>query len=505
MTTDSTTLRLPTFFSDGMVLQGGVPLPIWGWGVPGEELTVRLAHQSQLATADASGHWAVRFDPLPTTPPGALALTLEITGAERLTIRDVLIGEVWLCSGQSNMEWTLAGVRNAREEIAAANEPRIRQFLVPRSGAPTPQDAASLPPTQWTPATPETASGFTAVGYYFAREISRSRGGVPVGLLNATWGGTAIQSWMSVEALRALPNRYEILLRAKAKELADWPARRRQIEADTLLWEQRAAKARAAGQLEPPNRPWNPGSPDLPEWTPTNLYNGMIAPLVPYVMRGALWYQGESNAKDGAVGAAAYTGLLTDLIRSWRAVWNQGDFPFYFAQLPNWNAAVDDHTGVSWAHFRDGQKAVLATPNTGMAVTIDVGESEDIHPPDKRPVGERLARIALRRTYGKSVADRGPSYRAMLLDQGGRVRLSFDDAVDGFIVQDSAPRHFELAGEDRNFYPADAMIDGNEIVLSCPQVPEPTAVRYAWSNDPVGCNLYNREGLPAMPFRTDNW
>ena len=352
---------------------------------------------------------------------------------------------------------------------------------------------------------PETVSGFTAVGYYFAREISRALDGVPVGLLNATWGGTAIQSWMSVEALRAAPGRHETLLQTKAQELADWPARLRQIEGDTQVWEQRASEARAAGQPEPPNKPWNPGPPDLPEWTPANLYNGMIAPLVPYAMRGVLWYQGESNAKNGAAGASEYTGLLSDLVRSWRAVWGQGDYPFYFAQLPNWNAAVDDNTGVSWAHFRDGQKAVLATPNTGMAVTIDVGESEDIHPPDKRPVGERLARIALKRTYGQPVVDRGPSYRAMRLEHAGLVRLFFDGAEGGLIAQDGAPRHFELAGEDRKFHRADALIQGSEIVLSCTQVARPVAARYAWSNDPAGCNLYNQEGLPATPFRTDNW
>ena len=498
-------VRLPTFFSDHMVLQRDVPLPVWGWAAPGEGVALRLGAESRTATADDQGRWSVRFDPRPATAPGAAPLTLEVEGRNRLAFTDVLVGEVWLCSGQSNMEFTFSEVLAPAREAAGTPDPRIRQFLVPRMGAPAPRDASFFGPASWVPAAPQTVGSFTAVGYYFAREISRALGGMPVGLLNSSWGGTAIQSWMSRESLEAVPGRYEALLKTKAKELADWPARLRTIEAATHEWEQRAAAAREAGQPEPPFKPWNPGPPDLPQWTPDNLYNGMIHPLEPYALRGVLWYQGETNAVNAAAGAQEYAGLLSEMIRHWRAAWNEGGLPFYFVQLPNWRA-MDDHSGVGWAYFRDGQRSVLAVPHTGMAVTIDVGESENIHPRNKRAVGERLARIALRQTYGQPIVDQGPAYRAMRPEGPHGVRLEFDHADGGLTSKDGPPRGFELAGEDRKFYPAEAAIDGSgEVVVTCPQVEKPAAVRYAWSDDPAGCNLYNGEHLPAVPFRTDDW
>ena len=497
-------VRLPVFFSDHMVLQRDVPVPIWGWAAPGESVALRLDGQSRTTTADDRGQWSVRFDPLPATASGAAPLTLEIDGRSRLVLEDVLVGEVWLCSGQSNMEFTVSEALDSAREIAAAREPRVRQFLVPRAGAPEPRDASFLGPASWVPATPRSVGNFTAVGYFFAREVSRALGGMPVGLINSSWGGTAIQSWMSRESLEAVPGRYEALLKAKEGELAAWPARLRAFEAATHEWEQRAAAARDAGQPEPPFKPWNPGPPDLPQWTPANLYNGMIHPLEPYAMRGVLWYQGEANAGWGAAGAREYASLLSEMIRRWRAGWNEGDFPFYFVQLPNWHS-LDDPSGVSWAFFRDGQRSVLDVPETGMAVTIDVGESEDIHPHNKQAVGERLARIALQRTCGQPIVDQGPIYRAMRPEGPHAVRLEFDHAGNGLVSKDGPPRHFELAGEERKFYPAEAVVEGREVVVTCPQVPLPVAVRYAWSNDPAGCNLYNGENLPAMPFRTDDW
>ena len=502
------TLHLPEFFSDHAVLQRDRPVPVWGWADKDEAVTVHLGGQTRTTTADGQGRWSVRFDPLPATAPDAAPLTLEVSdeGNELIACRDVLVGEVWLCSGQSNMEFTMTGVLDGAKEIAAANDPRIRQFQVPRDGASTPQNAAFLNPARWEPATtPGSVAHFTAVGYYFAREISRALGGVPVGIIDSTWGGTAIQSWMSVEALQAAPGRYEALLKGKEKETADWPARQRQIEADTRDWEKRAAEAKAAGQPAPPNKPWNPGPPDQPQWTPANLYNGMIHPLLPYAIRGALWYQGEANAGFGKAGAAEYTALQADLIRSWRAAWNEGDFPFDFVQLPNWREG-GKADGTNWAYFRDAQRAVLdAVPNTGMAVTIDMGESEDIHPRNKQVVGHRLALLALKNTYGQSVADRGPVFRAAHPDGAGGMRVEFDGAGDGLVAKDGPPRNFELAGADKIFHPADAAVQGDAVIVSCALVAAPVAVRYAWSNDPAGCNLYNHDGLPAAPFRTDDW
>ena len=497
-------LRLPVFFSDGMVLQREMPVPVWGQAAPGESVTVRLGDQPQTATADKGGRWMVRFDALPGTAPASPALELEVAGHDsHVVIRDVLVGEVWLCSGQSNMEFVMTKVFEAAKEIADANEPRIRQFAVPRVGAAQPQDGLAVHHSAWHPALPKTVGEFTAVGYFFARDISHALGGVPVGLINSTWGGTPIQSWMSVESLQEDPAVYEKLLADKKKELADWPERLRKLQADTRDWEARAAAAKAAGQPPPPNKPWNPGPPNLPQWTPADLYNGMIHPLLPYAIRGALWYQGEANGALGKAGAAEYTHLLAEMIHQWRLAWAEGEFPFYFVQLPNWHTG--DPEGMSWAWFREGQARVLAAPNTGMAVTIDVGESDNVHPTHKQPVGNRLARIALRRTYGQSIEDRGPSFRGLLAEKPPRMRVWFEDAEGGLVSRDGSPRNFQVAGEDRKFYPAEASVEGSEVVVSSAEVPVPVAVRYAWTDDPVGCNLYNKDGLPTVPFRTDSW
>ncbi len=501
------TLHLPVFFSDHMVLQRDRPAPVWGWADKGETVTVRLGDQSRTATADDQGQWSVRFDPLPATAPDAAPLTLEVRdeGNDLIACRDVLVGEVWLCSGQSNMQFTVAEASDGAKEVATANEPRVRQFEVPRVGSPTPRDAASLHPATWEPATPSNVGRFTAAGYFFAREISHALGGVPVGIINSTWGGTAIQSWMSAQSLQAVPGRYEAVLKNKEKEIADWPARSQTIEADTRDWEKRAAEAKVAGQPAPPNKPWNPGPPDQPQWTATNLYNGMIHPLLPYAMRGVLWYQGEANAAFGKAGATEYTALQSDLIRSWRTAWGGGDFPFYFVQLPNWREG-GQADGTNWAYFRDGQRAVLdAVPNTAMAVTIDVGEGDNIHPRNKQVVGHRLALLALKNTYGQSVADQGPTYRLLRPEGPGKLRVAFNDAVTGLVAKDGPPRNFEVAGADKIFHPANATVRDAAVIVSCAQVAEPLAVRYAWSNDPAGCNLYNSDDLPAAPFRTDDW
>ena len=499
-------VRLPVFFSDHMVLQRDRPLPVWGWADKGEKITAQLAGQTKIATADDQGHWSLRFDPLPATKADGAPLTLEIKGNDDiLACRDVLVGEVWLCSGQSNMEFHVSRAQDAAQEIAGADNPRIRQFHVPYVGAPEPQDASFLKTGRWDPATPKTAGEFTAAGYFFAREVSRALGGMPVGLINSSWGGTPIESWMPVEAIQATPGHYEALVKGKEKEIADWPKHLEKIEAETRAWEEKAAAAKAAGQPEPPGKPWNPGRPDLPQWNASNLFNGMIHPLLPYAIRGALWYQGEANAAHEKHGADEYTRSQSDMIRGWRAAWGEGDFPFYYVQLPNWQA--NSASGKSWALFRDAQRAVLdAVPDTGMAVAIDVGTSQDIHPHNKQAVGHRLALLALKHVYAQNIADEGPTFHALRSNGPDDLRVTFDHAPGGLVAKDGTPRHFEVAGEDEVFYPADAVVQGNEVALSGAHVSALVkAVRYAWTDDPAGCNLYNQDGLPAAPFRTDDW
>ena len=636
-------VRVPSLIGDNMVLQAGRKARVWGWAEPGERVTVAFRGRRARAVADARGRWEAWVGP--SKAGGPFELTIE--GRNTLTFKNVLVGEVWVCSGQSNMEWALVNSENGQSEAAAADYPQIRLFTVKKATSPRPLEDVE---GRWVVTRPETAAQFSAVGYFFGRELHR-RLKVPVGLIHTSWGGTPAEAWTSREALAAAPSLKPLLDRYDA-ELQDLPRLRQEyqrkqaewarqyvtedpgnkgealgyadpsrdasgwksmtlpqlwesagLKADGVVWFRRGVEVPAewagrdltlslgavddfdttyfngtrvgsTGEETPnawtaPRRYTVPGSlvragrnviavrvfdrmggggfagggepmslaPAgsqagvlLPlggawdykeEWVvpareidyskqpqppgpanqnnPTVLYNAMLAPLAPYAIRGAIWYQGESNAGR----AYQYRTLFPAMIRDWRRAWGGGDFPFYFVQLANWKARKEDSIDSEWAELREAQTMTLREPNTGMAVAVDIGNPDDIHPRNKLDVGLRLARWALADTYGLKVEQSGPLYDSFSVE-GGRVRLRFKHAAGLKTRDGSAPRGFYVAGPDRKFRPAEARIEGEEVVVWSPEVPRPAAVRYAWADNPAA-TLYNRENLPASPFRTDDW
>ncbi len=632
-------MRLAALFTDGMVLQRDCPIRVWGWADPGQTITVELAGRSARAVAGSDGRWEAALPALPAGGPH----TLTVSGPGRLVVRDVLVGEVWVCSGQSNMEWPLEMSAGAEQVVAEADRPQIRLFSVPKRAEPAPADDVNA---AWCACTPENVGGFSGVGYHFGLELHR-RLNVPVGLINSSWGGTVAQAWTDRATLEAEPalagyveelNKAETLRAKSPEQLAsdraaflaklpqdagnrgfgegwagrdyddsDWrsmvlPAYWNGVHpTNGVFWFRRAVDLPAswAGQelrlslgavdksddcyvngvrvggmnwaddpqswatprnyVVPPGvmragrnviavrvlsnytggglpgpssrmRLHGPaGSGDRPlvltgQWRyrieqdfgpapripepqgataqnqPTRLFNGMIAPLIPYAIRGAIWYQGESNAHD----AARYRILFPAMIRGWRRAWRLEDLAFHFVQLCNYSSekptAESDNS--RWAELREAQVAALALPGTGMAVTIDIGDPKDIHPRNKEDVGKRLAYSALARTYCLEIASRGPSYRSMAI-AGSTVRVEFDHA-EGLAARGGMVSGFAVAGADRIFHAATGTVDGTAVRLSSPRVKAPVAVRYGWADCPV-CTLHNSAGLPAEPFRTDNW
>ncbi len=629
----STPIRLPRLFQDGMVLQRDARIPVWGWAAPGATLTVTLAGRTERAVADEEGEWSVHLPPLPAGGPHTL--TVE-GGATPVTIRDVLVGDVWVASGQSNMEWPLAAASNGAAAIAAANDSLIREFAVPHTWSETPQ--ADLEGGSWAPADPQHAGRFSAVAYFFAREL-REHVGVPIGIIHTSWGGSNIETWMSRQALGLSESDWEAIvqrerdreaairdsLQARIGELPTTDAGLvdgRALWADPALddsgwdslpvpslWEEvgypgmdgvawyrttfsltepeaRQGVRLSLGMIDDDDITWvngievgrtqgyaerrlytvpasalragtnvlavrvvdhaggggpygdadqfylETGSARRPlagRWRfkvgavsfqpdgqrinkiPTVLYNQMVHPLLRYPIKGVIWYQGESNANNEEQ-AAAYRALFADMIQSWRSEWSDRsdtaeDFPFLWVQLPNFGA-IDTvpPARAAWATMRESQAAALSLPNTGQVVAIDLGDPGDIHPRDKQPVGERLALVARRVAYGEPVLASGPTYRSHEL-QGSRVVIEFDNVGGGLVSRAAgdAVSGFAIAGPERRWVWADARIEGNRVIVWNPQVPNPVAVRYAWSNSPEAPGLYNREGLPAAPFRTDNW
>jgi len=485
-------VKLPSVFGEHMVLQREMPVPVWGWADPGEKVTVTFAGQSKSATADSNGRWSVKLDALKAGGPHVLA----VQGTNTVRFNDVFVGEVWLCSGQSNMAWTVNMSANKDAEIAAANYPQIRMLSVARKTAQQPQDNCQA---EWKVCSPSTVGGFSAVGYFFGRELHQQLG-VPVGLIDSSWGGTPIQAWTCVKAqleVRQLAPIIEAFEKAAASYNAD--RARENYEKQLAKWKEMAAKAKKEGKPAP-RRPQSPQDPGTSPHGPGRLFNGMIAPLAPYAIRGAIWYQGESNA-----GNAKIYGLqLRTMIANWRSLWKQGDFAFLSVQLPNFMAPQQQpsETG-GWPLIREQFLQTLSVPNTGMAVTIDIGEANDIHPRNKQDVGKRLAQWALAKVYGKDVIPSGPLYRSMRKD-GSKIVLEFDYA-DGLTARGGQKlKGFAIAGPDRKFVWAEAQIVGDKVIVSSPEVKTPVAVRYGWANNP-DCNLYNKAGLPASPFRTDDW
>jgi len=488
-------VKLPAIIGSNMVLQADMKAPIWGWADPGEKVTVTLGGRKAGATADKDGKWQVRLEAMKA---GAGPLEMTVAGKNTLKLTNILVGEVWICSGQSNMAMSVKSSRDSDKEIAEAKYPRIRLFMVAKATAGTPQADCK---GQWVECSPQTVPGFSAVGYFFGRELHKDLG-VPVGLIGSNWGGTPAEAWTSREGLESDPDLKVIYDRWKqnadnySKALEAWEKTKEKSLAD---WKAAADKAKAEGK-QAPRQPAPPNDPAQSPNFPTSLYNGMIAPLIPLGIRGAIWYQGESNAGR----PMEYRKLFPAMITDWRKHWGEGEFPFLFVQLANFMARKAEPTDSNWAALREAQTMTLALPKTGQAVIIDIGEANDIHPKNKQDVGKRLALAALAGTYGKDVVYSGPMYESMKVE-GERVHLKFKHVGGGLVAKGGDKlTGFAVAGEDKKFVWADARIDGDTIVVSAKDVAKPVAVRYAWADNPE-CNLYNKADLPACPLRTDDW
>jgi sialate O-acetylesterase len=622
-------LKLARLFSDHVVLQRQKPIPVWGWSAPNESVKVSLNNQSQLAKADASGKWIVRFSPMEAGGPYQLTASAK---SGSLTVNDVLIGEVWLCSGQSNMEWRVAQANNYIQEKQSADYPKIRHFFVDHEVMMTPQ--ADLKSGEWKVCSSETVGNFTAVGFFFARELYQKLN-IPVGLLHSSWGGSQIEGWISKEAMltdnelkayaQSLPDNW-----ADADKIHDVKTRKNLLGSESInpsvedekkyfdakydfskwlsagnplgqwdwkgVWMFRgngymarmidmpadmASKETTLGlgiqdaqnqiyingklvyegsekgvrKISIPANTWKSGNNQLmikfggmvnPSWyglglmgtendlyvsagtdkislangwkimpsfadkheyvhssnnLGTTIYNSMIAPLVPFAIRGTLWYQGESNAGR----AYQYRTSFPLMINDWRKQWKD-DFSFYFVQLSSFGDYQTSNQGSNWGELREAQTMTLSLPKTGMAVTTDIGNPKDIHPTNKQDVGHRLAVNALKFDYGQDILPSGPMYESVKFEDGKAI-LSFKYTGKGLIVKDKFGylKGFEIAGEDKAFYYAKAEVVGDKVVVYHPKGVKPIAVRYAWADAPDDANLYNTDGLPACPFRTDDW
>ncbi len=496
-------VRLPAVIGDHMVIQQDKPVTIWGWAGRGEQVTLRLAGQEKKVRAGADGKWQAVLAPLKA---GGAALELDVVGEKGpdIIVRDILVGEVWICSGQSNMEWTVQGLASPLPEILRADHPSLRLFLVPRRTSDRPLDDVNA---KWTACTPETVRPFSAVAYYFGLELQK-RLGVPVGLIESAWGGTMIEPWTPPAGFAAMPDIEPLLDKQKSK-YADY---RKALEKVLPEWEtwlhetQNAIKAKAEIPLQPAS-----GFPDNPydnPQAPTTLYNGMLHALTPFAIRGAIWYQGESNRDD----CLFYETKMKAMIAGWRQVWKLGDFPFYYVQLAPYNYPYDREypAGDTPDFYRlpliwEAQTNMLKFPNTGMAVVTDITDLNDIHPRDKKDVGYRLALWARAKTYGeKDLVCSGPLFKSMTVE-GGKARIAFDSIGSGLATSDGqGPTWFEVAGDDHIFYKATAELSGDTVIVGSPRVMAPKAVRFGWSQLATP-NLMNKEGLPASPFRTDKW
>lgn len=631
--------RLAKLFTDNMVLQRDLKIPVWGWADAGTKVTIKIKDQEATATADEKGLWKAELKPMEAGGP----FEMTVAGKNTVTLKNILVGDVWICSGQSNMEWGMWGTKNSKEEIDAAKFPQIRLFTVQKAISPTPKDDCNA--AAWAECSPESVGGFSAVGFFFGRHLNQNVK-VPIGLIHTSWGGTPAEAWTSKEALAKLPD-YQGAMEALDKSADNLPALMKEYEGKLDEW-RKAVEAADPGTKNPdkawfkpetdtaawkaidlPNHWEKAGLPDFdgvvwfrkevdvpaewagkelelnlgpiddaditwfngakvgsmdvwnavrkykvpgelvkagknmlavrvldtggpggiygkPEqlslvlpgtadakpvslagaWTftpgmnlkdiparpapppainnqnaPTALYNAMISPLLPYAIKGAIWYQGESNAGR----AFQYRSLFPAMITDWRTRWGQGNFPFFFVQLANFMGAKPEPGESAWAELREAQRMTLSLPNSGMAVIIDIGEAGDIHPKNKQDVGLRLALAARGVAYGEKIEFSGPSYKEMKIEDG-KIRLTFEHLGTGLEAKGGGPlKSFAIAGEDKIFVWADAKIDGETVVVSSEKVAKPVAVRYAWADNPEGCNLYNKEGLPASPFRTDTW
>jgi sialate O-acetylesterase len=487
-TTARADVKLPSIFGTNMVLQRDQKDRVWGWAEPGEEVTVEIAGQTKSAKANPDGYWQVTLDPMPAGGPHSMT----VKGKNTLTFEDVLVGEVWICSGQSNMQWSVNSAKDADLEILTAKYPNIRLITVPNFGTQEPQKDFR---GRWVPCRPDTVRNFSAVGYFFGRQLHQALG-IPIGLINDAWGGSACEAWVRRDILAADP-KYAPLLQS-------WEER----EKNYARQKEESASKGESSKEEPKQtkgqnrRPQGLEAQMSGNARPGNIYNGVLKPTIGYGIRGVIWYQGETNAGR----AYQYRDLFPLMIKSWRDEWDQGDFPFYWVQLADFMAESPAPRGSGWAELREAQTMTMdRLPRTGQAVIIDIGEGKDIHPKNKQDVAMRLARWALAREYGVPISHQSPTYKSMKRE-GNKIVLTFDIVGGGLRTFDVAEaRGFAIAGPDQKFVPAQARVRGKDVVeVSADGVSEPVAVRYAWADNPV-CNLYSAEGLPATPFRTDDW
>ena len=485
----------PSVFGDHMVLQREQNNPVWGWANPGERVIVRIGDQRHQTEAGPDGAWRVSLEPLQVGGP----YELGIRGEENsLTYEDVLVGEVWVCSGQSNMEWPVDASNDPDIEKLTAKYSNIRLITVPKVGT---QKAQRDFVGQWQACSPETIGGFSAVGYYFGRQLHQTLD-VPIGLIDNAWGGSAAEAWVRRDILSDNPD-YAPLMDRWAKQEIPGDAMDAMNAYEEALWNWNKANevAKIAGEPQPAS-PRRPGGALAGNQRPGNLFNGNLHPVIGYGIRGAIWYQGESNASR----AYQYRDLFPTMIASWRDLWGQGDFSFYWVQLADFRDEKPDPGESDWAELREAQTMTMRRlPNTGEAVIIDLGEAHDIHPKDKQGVAQRLARWALAQDYGFELAHHSPTYASMEVD-GAKAVLKFEHVGGGLDTFDvRQPVGFAIAGEDRKFHWAEGkIVDGNTMEIWAEGVEAPVAVRYAWADNPV-CNMQSREGLPMTPFRTDDW
>jgi sialate O-acetylesterase len=490
-------VKLPALISDGMVLQQGVKTNLWGTADPEERVTASLNNHQVSVVADRSGQWNLKLGPLSAGGP----FPLTITGKNSITLHNVLVGEVWVCSGQSNMAMTVGptrppyftGVANFQDEIRNANYPMLHLFTVEKAVASKPQpDVKGF----WTPARPDSVSEFSAVGYFFGRELLNNLN-VPVGIICASQGSTTAEVWTSRKALESDPE-FKSILESEAPLLASYPRIFSEFEQQFAQWKQTSELAESEGRPIP-HAPEIPNDPRQSINRPAGLFNGMIAPLAFYSIKGVIWYQGESNT-DRPV---QYRKLFPALIRDWRRAWGEGDFPFLYVQLASWGI---QYFQLKFPELREAQSMTLTLPNTAMAVTTDIGDGTDGHPKNKQDVGYRLALAARAIAYGQDVIYQGPTYDSMTTE-GDTVHVRFKNASGGMFAKNWPPGFrsgFEIAGEDRKFVEAESRIDGETVHVRSNLVKRPVAIRLNWKDNPW-YHLYNHSGLPASPFRTDTW
>ncbi len=518
----SAKVRLPALFSCGMVLQQGVRIPVWGWGVAGESVEVCFGTQVQKTKVDAAGKWMLHLHPEQASAESRI-LKIQV-GAEVNEITNVLVGEVWICSGQSNMDFELGKLCNRKlrtkaskpivdymkKMLTTADDPLFRQIAVPHLVSVWNEKEDFV--GHWITSSPENNTDFSATAYFFGLELRRELQ-VPVGLIKCAWGGTRVEAWIPMEAYRkteSLKDYYEAEMTSLNRRLEQWgnPQKAQaKYDAELAKW-----KGKTEGMKKKPRKPRKRDNPKTNKQLPAGLYNGMIHPLIPFAFKGVIWYQGESNEH---YFPKEYSKRFMAAIQGWRNAWGRGDFPFYYVQLANYHAPHNNPDESSLAFICNQQRLALALKNTGMAVINDIGEAKDIHPKNKIDVGKRLARLALSRDYGRSdIVGSGPLYQSHTIE-GSKIIISFSSVGDGLMTgkkklldsvveTDELPGGFQIRGIDRKWRWGDAkIVDKNKVEVSCADIEHPTAVRYAWASNPTNANLYNKEGLPTSVFTTE--